>query len=261
MHGRRQTLEREVRFEAARAELAVRLLRGKLDEGWFRAPGVIGCHNGRDGELRWAGGPHALSLDLMLRIRMGEPFQAKARHKLWRWFGFPFLSLRGELPEGVAFAIEQLLRDFGVERVWCEGGRIGCRAEWNPDDPQVERVLAILERLHRVGLALEDVREAPQVAGGDVSCPFCRTLIAPEDPLARCEACFTPHHPSCFEENYGCAVYGCENRSARTRSGVLPRELVERVSADKDDAAAPESERASAEAPEPGASASDTAQA
>ncbi|MGE0711922.1 MAG: RING finger protein [Planctomycetota bacterium] len=216
-------IEREGRLEAARAELAARLVRGRTEDAWFRAPAVVGCVRGRDVELRWPGGPHAAAVDLVLRIRMGERFSARARHRLWRYFGFSYLALRGVVPDGVPFVAERLLRDFEATRVWCAQGRVGARLRWDPDAPDPARLLAALERLHRIALALEGVHEPRAETGGTLTCPFCRAPISEEDPLARCDACFTPHHPSCFEEGGGCSLYGCGNRSARSRTGRFLR--------------------------------------
>lgn len=170
----------------------------------------------------WSGGPHAKRVSLTTRIRCGESWSARGRGRFLRWFGLKFLVLRGqETPDG--FQVERLLRDYGVDRLWGGEGLIQARARWDPDQPDPERLLKILERLHRLALEIEGVMVPLTEDGGELSCPFCRAEIREEEPLARCEACYTPHHPSCFEENGGCALLGCENRSARTRSGRYPR--------------------------------------
>jgi len=47
----------------------------------------------------------------------------------------------------------------------------------------------------------------PTEAGG--ICPYCRAEIAPTDRTRVCQACRTPHHADCWEENKGCTVFGC----------------------------------------------------
>jgi hypothetical protein len=55
---------------------------------------------------------------------------------------------------------------------------------------------------------------APHVATGKASdapgvCPYCQTPIAEDEEEVHCPACRTPHHRQCWQENGGCAVYGC----------------------------------------------------
>ena len=118
--------------------------------------------------------------------------------------------------------VERLLRDHQVSRISAGSGRIEANLGWNPAAPDPERILKVLERLNRVALTLEDIRSPMVETGGALLCPFCHEFISDADPLARCDVCVTPYHPSCFEENRGCAVYGCENRTVRTRSGRFP---------------------------------------
>ena len=159
------------------------------------------------------------------RIRCGESWSARSRNRLLQWFGLKFLVVRGqETPDG--FQLERLLRDFGVDRLWGGDGLIRARARWDPDQPDPERLLKILERLHRLALEIEGVMVPREEDGGELLCPYCRSSISEEGALARCDSCYTPHHPTCFEENLGCALLGCENRTARTRSGRYPRKKV-----------------------------------
>ncbi len=235
-------IEREDRFEAARGILVASLERGHRADGWFRAPGVAGRHFGRDCTIAWSGGPHAKRVALSTRIRCGESWSARGRGWLLTRLGFRFLVLRGqETPDG--FQVERLLRDYGVDRLWGGEGMIQARARWDPDQPDPQRLLKILERLHRLALGIEGVMVPLTEDGGQLSCPFCRAPILEEDPLARCEACYTPHHPSCFEEHGGCALLGCENRSARTRSGRYPRKPEDGVGAPCDEASAGQAQR------------------
>ncbi|HBP23482.1 MAG TPA: hypothetical protein DEA08_37605 [Planctomycetes bacterium] len=44
------------------------------------------------------------------------------------------------------------------------------------------------------------------------TCPYCLAELLPDEERVRCEGCKTPHHKECFEENEGCAAYGCRVR-------------------------------------------------
>jgi TM2 domain-containing membrane protein YozV len=46
------------------------------------------------------------------------------------------------------------------------------------------------------------------------ACPYCRAPFEPEDELVSCEACATPHHSDCYDENNGCTVFGCSKAPA-----------------------------------------------
>lgn len=48
-------------------------------------------------------------------------------------------------------------------------------------------------------------------------CPFCKDAIGGDAVTAECSACGTPHHLACYEEQRGCAVYGCKSHKARAR--------------------------------------------
>lgn len=46
-------------------------------------------------------------------------------------------------------------------------------------------------------------------------CPYCRAPIDTQaEESLTCEACDTPHHRDCFEENGGCTVFGCKSAPA-----------------------------------------------
>lgn len=47
---------------------------------------------------------------------------------------------------------------------------------------------------------------APSPGG---NCPFCLTAIGPGDAVTTCPSCRAAHHRDCWDENQGCAVYGC----------------------------------------------------
>lgn len=40
-------------------------------------------------------------------------------------------------------------------------------------------------------------------------CPICQTKVAAGEPVVECPECRTEHHADCWEENGGCAIYGC----------------------------------------------------
>jgi hypothetical protein len=216
-------IEREARFEAARGVMLSRLEGGTRDDGWFKGPGVVGRYLGRDVELRFSGGGDCRVVRAAIRIRTGGAFRARSRSRVFSFFWGGYRVLRGSAPpEGVPFALESLLRDFGALRIDAGDGRVTAQLRWDPAVPDPDRLLKVLDRLHRVALALEDVRAPLVESGGALLCPFCHEFIGDAEPLARCDSCGTPFHPSCFEENRGCMVYGCSNRSARTSSGRYP---------------------------------------
>lgn len=78
-------------------------------------------------------------------------------------------------------------------RVALEGKSMGDElAAWVELDGLLERSLA--------------PARAPAVA---VRCPFCRDAIAASERVL-CGGCLTPHHRSCFAENEGCSLLGCQ---------------------------------------------------
>jgi hypothetical protein len=40
-------------------------------------------------------------------------------------------------------------------------------------------------------------------------CPYCQYPIKPEVPVTECSKCGMPHHTECWEQNGGCATFGC----------------------------------------------------
>ncbi len=44
------------------------------------------------------------------------------------------------------------------------------------------------------------------------ACPFCKDEIAAGVVHIECATCHTKHHATCFEENGGCAVFGCKEK-------------------------------------------------
>ena len=51
-------------------------------------------------------------------------------------------------------------------------------------------------------------------SGSSRRCPYCRTTFERDDPILTCASCNAVHHGECWEENGGCAVWGCESRPA-----------------------------------------------
>jgi len=215
-------IQREARFEAARGVLTAHLDEGRRDDGWFRHPGLLGRLRGRDVELRFPGSYNASLARVTVRIRTGGPFSVRSRGGLLQRLGMGYLAVSGRRPSGdVLFAIERLIRDYKVLRVHAGSGLVRADVRWERAGPDTDRVLKVLERLDRIALALEEIHQPLVESGGLLTCPFCRTPIGEEAPLARCESCGTPYHPSCFEESGGCAVYGCANLTARSTSGRI----------------------------------------
>lgn len=216
-------IEREARFEAARGTLIAKLGQAHRDDGWFRTPGVVARWRGRDVEVRFPGGADAALARVAVRVRTGGAFRARPRGRLLRWVGLHPVACSGEVPpQPVRFVIERLVLDLGALRVSAGDGQVRAEVAWDPAAPDPERLLKVLERLERLALDLEDVTAPREESGGALTCPYCRDPIAGESPVARCAACGTPYHPSCFEESGGCAIYGCRHRLARSSSGRFP---------------------------------------
>jgi hypothetical protein len=59
--------------------------------------------------------------------------------------------------------------------------------------------------------------EAPRVTASASTprCPYCHAELSPELLAARCVACETAHHPTCFDEHGSCSVHGCGGKVAR----------------------------------------------
>lgn len=49
----------------------------------------------------------------------------------------------------------------------------------------------------------------PQPTAAAVLCGICHTSLETGEPLVACPECRTRYHRTCWEENRGCAVYGC----------------------------------------------------
>jgi predicted amidophosphoribosyltransferase len=58
------------------------------------------------------------------------------------------------------------------------------------------------------------------------ACAYClwRFTADPEEVLRVCPTCSTPYHSECFEENGGCATFGCPSWvSAQQAAGRMPQ--------------------------------------
>jgi hypothetical protein len=51
------------------------------------------------------------------------------------------------------------------------------------------------------------------------TCPYCHSVIKPSAEIVYCPSCETVHHKECWDENGGCAVYGC-NKEQRNRENI-----------------------------------------
>jgi hypothetical protein len=40
-------------------------------------------------------------------------------------------------------------------------------------------------------------------------CAICQSPLAPQDELTQCPECHSAYHTDCWQENGGCAIYGC----------------------------------------------------
>src|SRR3954464_14041983 len=49
----------------------------------------------------------------------------------------------------------------------------------------------------------------PQPVADDRVCAICQCAIGADEPRANCPDCNAPYHADCWQDNGGCAVYGC----------------------------------------------------
>ncbi len=56
---------------------------------------------------------------------------------------------------------------------------------------------------------LDQQSAGPEVAGA--LCAICQTPIAAGERMGPCPSCASPFHVPCWEENGGCATYGCQH--------------------------------------------------
>src|SRR5256885_14618716 len=56
----------------------------------------------------------------------------------------------------------------------------------------------------------------PKKAGGAVlrECGICQSAIQPAEQTTTCPSCNLTFHSECWQENLGCAAYGCEKVNA-----------------------------------------------
>lgn len=57
-------------------------------------------------------------------------------------------------------------------------------------------------------------------------CTFCQTPIKNEDEEYFCTSCNSPYHKDCWEENKGCAVYGCGEKVRDRSEEIVIREAI-----------------------------------
>lgn len=153
--------------------------------------------------------------------------------------------LRGVLARGKLAACRALLEHehwepavVGLKALHPHGGGVADEATYLVAlayDRQGARKLALesyrayLARFKRRGVWAVEARvrveeleaAAPAIrsrAGGvELHCPYCKAALLPDAPVAECGGCGTAHHAGCYEEQGGCAVYGCESKTARAR--------------------------------------------
>ena len=56
------------------------------------------------------------------------------------------------------------------------------------------------------------------------TCPFCRSAVDYSDETVSCPECKIIHHKECWEENSGCARYGCEGHPEESEKIVIRTE-------------------------------------
>ena len=49
----------------------------------------------------------------------------------------------------------------------------------------------------------------PVSSNNDAFCAICQTTVSSDEPTSSCPSCGSNYHAECWEENGGCAVYGC----------------------------------------------------
>ena len=57
-------------------------------------------------------------------------------------------------------------------------------------------------------------------------CTFCQTPIKNRDEEYYCSSCNSPYHKDCWEENKGCAVYGCGEKVRDRNEETVIREAI-----------------------------------
>jgi len=56
-------------------------------------------------------------------------------------------------------------------------------------------------------------------------CPYCRFPVLDSEGAVVCPSCDTPHHRDCWEENGGCARFGCPHSPGMRPQSPLVVEL------------------------------------
>lgn len=212
------------RARTALEDLADRLP-GRVERPWFRAPRVLGHHEGRDVTVVWRGEDR-----FELRCWAPPGLEVDVRRPAWwaRLLGRSEPRVRG----GSAAVQERargLFRWAGGERIFVRDGQLVLRARVRPDG---DRLHGMVRELVELAWAAPQVRVVPVNAplhappprvnasptggrGPELRCPFCHDQLAADAPVVHCAACDAPHHPSCFEEGEGCSISGCRERKAR----------------------------------------------
>lgn len=95
------------------------------------------------------------------------------------------------------------------ETCWRQFG--GCVQEGCPSAPGK---LTARRRAARPGIPAQEVAVARAIHNVGF-CPYCQTPVQAGVEYVTCPACKTPYHSDCWQENNGCAVYGCNVRVRR----------------------------------------------
>lgn len=140
--------------------------------------------------------PQALAIDASGRVVMPRGIARLYEGRICGICGAP-IAVGGEFIECPD------CRQWFHEACWAQVG--GCATAGCPS-AEVER--------RRVRARAGD---APVAAGATAIlnvgvCPYCQTPVAASAQFVTCPACRTPYHPDCWQENRGCAVYGCTVR-------------------------------------------------
>lgn len=64
----------------------------------------------------------------------------------------------------------------------------------------------------------------PIVVPHAVICSICQTPIAPSEEKTSCPSCHLTFHAACWQENFGCSAYGCDQVNILAEGGAAPVE-------------------------------------
>lgn len=76
----------------------------------------------------------------------------------------------------------------------------------------------------RRGDAAKKIGAEPIVVPHAVICSICQTPIAPSEEKTSCPSCHLTFHAACWQENFGCSAYGCDQVNILAEGGAAPSE-------------------------------------